>query len=104
MNDPQTTELAGLVHTIESIATKSQKTLSAARWVLGLVIAGVLFIARTESTGLDHERRLTATEADTKDLRSNVSIIRGRLGLAQASTEPEKSLTHNEPNETQTTE
>lgn len=81
-----------ILTTLESLLQKQQRTLALTRWVLGTVCAGVLFIARTEWTAADHERRIASAESGLKGTSERVSVIWGRLNLvsrAEDKTNPE---------------
>jgi hypothetical protein len=73
---------------IDDILGKSERTLKATRWLLTLVAAGVLWGGRLEWGQVDHERRITATEADVKPLSESVARMKGHLGLASSHTLP----------------
>jgi hypothetical protein len=73
---------------IDDILGKSERTLKATRWLLTLVAAGVLWGGRLEWGQVDHERRITATEADVKPLSESVARMKGHLGIASSHTLP----------------
>jgi hypothetical protein len=76
---------------LELLLKKQERTLSLTRWVLMTVCAGVLFIARTEWTAADHERRISSTEVSEKKTSEKVSVIWGRLNLVSRSDETDNN-------------
>lgn len=80
-----------MLKTLETLLQKQQRTLNLTRWVLTTVCAGVLFIARTEWTAADHERRISLTEVSEKKTSEKVSVIWGRLNLVSRSDETDNN-------------
>ena len=68
---------------IDQLLDKATRVAKLIQWIFALVIAGVLFVARTEWNHADHEKRITTTEDDGKKLMIDVSRIKGSLGVAK---------------------
>lgn len=92
---------------IDLLLDKATRLAGLIRWIFTLLIAGVLFVARTEWNHADHEKRIASTEADGKKLMIDVSRIKGSLGVAKVNhlhpeSEPTESVVWSEDEKSQT--
>lgn len=90
MSEHEAIAASDVLKKIEELASKSSKTLGVARGVLLLVISVAVLCARFEFRQNDHEKRISNSEQDTKELRtttysvvSDVAGIKGRLGITR---------------------
>lgn len=74
---------------IDHLLDKATRVAKLIQWIFALVIAGVLFVVRTEWNHADHEKRISSTEDDGKKLMIDVSRIKGSLGVVKVNHHPE---------------
>lgn len=78
---------------IDELLDKATRLAGLFRWIFALVIAGVLFVARTEWNHADHEKRISSAEDDGKKLMIDVSRIKGSIGVSKVNHHPEPEPT-----------
>lgn len=76
---------------IDAILAKVERIFGAAKWLIGLVSAGVLLVARLEWGHANHELRLGGLEGDVKTHGLQIERMKGQMGFATSATPPPES-------------
>ncbi len=85
MTTPPSTDI---LSQIDAILVRTERIFGAAKWLIGLVVAGVLLVARLEWANANHEHRLGGLEGDVKNHGLQIERIKGQMGYATSATPP----------------
>lgn len=69
------------VDAMDKLLGRVERIGAAARWLLGLLVMAVLWVARVEWNHQNHEGRLASVEHDAKGLTRDVDRMKGSLGM-----------------------